>query len=104
MTPVSFKRSLRQKRPPPDLSSALCALWWLGKDDWRRAHELVMSSGGVDCAWVHAHLHRLEGDLDNARYWYRQAGRGVATGQPAEEWTAIVVTLLGAPRSGSVRR
>src|SRR5579875_1968958 len=100
MTPASFKLSLRQDEPPSSLSTALRALWWLGKDDWSKAHDLVMSSGEADCAWVHAHLHRREGDLDNARYWYRQAGRSPAAGQPAEEWTAIVATLLTAPIAG----
>jgi hypothetical protein len=81
MTLDAFKHSLAEQNPPSGLSPALTALWWLGKDDWNRAHELVMSAGGAECAWVHAHLHRAEGDLDNAGYWYRQARREPAKGE-----------------------
>jgi hypothetical protein len=94
MTPVEFKSSLARSNPQAGLSPALAALWWAGKDDWDKAHELVMSAGGVECAWVHAYLHRVEGDLDNARYWYRQARRTAETGDLAAEWATIVTTLL----------
>jgi len=93
-----FKHSLVEKVPPAGLSTALTALWWLGKEDWDKAHELVAEEDGVDCAWIHAHLHRVEGDLDNARYWYRQAGRQPAKGELAEERAAIVAALLGSGR------
>jgi hypothetical protein len=53
-----------------------------------------MSEEGADCAWVHAYLHRVEGDRDNARYWYHQARRELAAGDLALEWTAIVAALL----------
>ena len=94
MTPSAFKRSLRNEDPPAGLSPALTALWWVAKNNWNTAHELVMSAGGADCAWVHAHLHRAEGDLDNAGYWYRHARREPAKGEPKAEWAAIVATLL----------
>ena len=94
MTPAEFKRSLSSKKPPSGLSPALTALWWAGKDSWDKAHDIVMSEEGADCAWVHAYLHRVEGDRDNARYWYRQARRAPATGELASEWTAIVAALL----------
>lgn len=94
MTPAAFKRSLAKLKPPAGISSALAALWWAGKQDWDRAHKLVMSEQGEDCAWVHAYLHRLEGDLDNARYWYRQARRKPATGDLAAEWASIAAALL----------
>ena len=55
-----------------------------------------MSEDGPECAWVHAYLHRVEGDLDNARYWYRQARRPPATGELADEWAAIAAALLEA--------
>jgi hypothetical protein len=57
-----------------------------------------MSGEGADCAWVHAYLHRVEGDRDNARYWYRQARREPATGDLASEWAAIAAALLKAKR------
>jgi hypothetical protein len=94
MTLAEFKRTLAKSRPPADFVPALAALWWAAKDDWDRAHKLVMDAPGKDCAWVHAHLHRLEGDLDNAGYWYRQAGKPAATGALKAEWTAIVHAML----------
>jgi len=98
MTPSDFKRSLAKQTAPADLSPALAALWWAGKDDWDKAHEIVMSGEGADCAWVHAYLHRVEGDLDNARYWYRQARREPAKGDLTSEWTMIVDALLASAR------
>jgi hypothetical protein len=94
MTPSEFKRALSSQKPPAGLSPALTALWWAGKDAWDKAHDIVMSGEGADCAWVHAHLHRVEGDHDNARYWYRQARREPATGELVSEWTAIAAALL----------
>ncbi len=94
MTLAEFKRSLLRPKPPPDIGAALVALWWAGKDDWDKAHKLVMDEGGKDCAWVHAYLHRAEGDLDNAGYWYRQAGRPAASGPLQREWAAIAAELL----------
>ena len=90
----AFERTLARSKPPSGLAPALAALWWAGKDDWSRAHRIVMDEGGRDCAWVHAYLHRVEGDLDNARYWYRRAHRPVPTGTLAAEWQAIVQELL----------
>jgi hypothetical protein len=94
MTPSEFKRSLSSKKPPSGLASALVALWWAGNESWDKAHDIVMREDGKDCAWVHAYLHRVEGDRDNARYWYRQARREPATGDLASEWAAIVAVLL----------
>jgi hypothetical protein len=80
----------------------LVALWWAGKDDWNKAHQIVANGEGSDCAWVHAHLHRVEGDLDNACYWYRQARRRrPATGGLAMEWATIAATLLASKRAWS---
>ena len=98
MTPSEFKRGLSSKKPPGGLSPALTALWWAGNESWDKAHDIVMSEEGADCAWVHAYLHRVEGDRDNALYWYRQARRAPATGELASEWTAIAAALLHAER------
>jgi hypothetical protein len=98
MTPSAFKRSLSSKTPPNALSAALTALWWAGKDAWDKAHDIVMHEDSADCAWVHAYLHRVEGDRDNARYWYRQARREPASGDLASEWTVIVAALLESKR------
>ncbi len=94
MTLSEFKRSLAKSKPPASLTPALQALWWAGKDKWDQAHDIVMNGSGKDCAWVHAHLHRVEGDLENARYWYKQAGKPEASDSLANEWAAIASELL----------
>jgi hypothetical protein len=94
MSPVDFKSSVANKAPPSGLSPALTALWWAGKADWDKAHHIVMSGEGADCAWVHAYLHRVEGDLGNAGYWYRRAGKPVASGSLETEWERMLSALL----------
>jgi hypothetical protein len=94
MTLAEFKRSISKSSLPAELSVALAGLWWAGKDDWDQAHKIVMDEGGKDCAWVHAYLHRVEGDLDNAGYWYRQAGKPVASGALEKEYDMIASELL----------
>ena len=98
MTPSDFKHSLARWRPPDGLLSALVALWWAGKDDWYKAHQIVGDREGSDCAWVHAHLHRVEGDLDNAYYWYRQARRPPARGNICDGMGNHRATLLASQR------
>jgi len=95
VTLAEFERSLAKAKPPAGISPALAGLWWAGKDDWDKAHTLVMSEEDSDCAWVHAYLHRVEGDPGNARYWYRQARRKPAEDDLAAEWAAIAAALLG---------
>ena len=77
------------------LASVLTALRLIEAGDWRGAHERVQDDPSPEAAWVHAHLHRIEGDLANAGYWYRRAGKPVASGDLDEERQAIV-RLLGA--------
>jgi hypothetical protein len=94
MTLAEFERTLSKSKPPANMAPALAALWWAGNNKWDKAHNIVMNDGGKACAWVHAYLHRVEGDLGNAGYWYRQAGRPVATRALDAEWAAIVRVLL----------
>jgi hypothetical protein len=89
-----FKRTLSKAKPPAGLSAALMALWWAAQDKWDEAHKIVMDEPDKECAWVHAYLHRVEGDLENARYWYRRAQRPVSTKPLAPEWDAIAEALL----------
>lgn len=89
-----FRRSLDGDGPPPGSSPALAGLWHQGQGDWDRAHALAQEGGGADGAWVHAHVHRVEGDLPNADYWYRRAGRSRPGGSLEEEWEAIAGALL----------
>src|SRR3954452_1964078 len=79
---------------PPDVSPALAALWWAAKGEWDKAHAIVQDDDGVDAAWVHAWLHRVEGDPGNAGYWYRRAGKPVASGPLEAEWESIASAFL----------
>jgi hypothetical protein len=94
MTPAAFKRSLSKAVPPRALAPELQALWWAGKGHWEKAHRIAMDSQSREAAWVHAHLHRVEGDESNASYWYRQAQRRPGNGPLDAEWTEIVADLL----------
>jgi hypothetical protein len=95
MTLDEFRRSLSEEVPPQGVDLPLQALWWSGKDDWDRAHQCVQQREGErDCDLVHAHLHRVEGDLSNAGYWYRRAGQPVATSTTDEEWAALASRFL----------
>ena len=90
-----FSATLQGVEPPASLSFALQALWWDRHGDWERAHECVQANESDPAsAWVHAYLHRKEGDLSNAAYWYRRARQAVATGELDAEWTSITASLL----------
>ncbi len=89
-----FRASLTQDRPPPGLGPALRALWREAKGDWDAAHRLAQGADDAEGAWVHAYLHRVEGDLSNAGYWYRRAGRPRATVPLKDEWDEIASALL----------
>lgn len=93
MNKDDFKASLAAASPPESLSPALTALWWQRNGDWEKAHEAAQSDDGADAAWVHALLHREEGDLSNAGYWYRRAKRDVCDASLEDEWEAIVSAL-----------
>lgn len=95
MTFETFHHSLSGTAPPAGLDLALQGLWWAGKGDWDRGHGCVQQrEGDPACDWVHAHLHRVEGDPGNAGYWYRRAGQPAATLSHQEEWTAVATRLL----------
>src|SRR5688572_15487110 len=93
----AFQASLANATPPADLSSALEALWYEAKGDWEAAHNRLQSDDTQAGAWVHAYLHRKEGDITNAGYWYRRAGRPAASGSLEAEWQALVQALLVQP-------
>lgn len=81
--------------PPAGLNPALEALWYLRKGDWARAHAIVQDHEDDDGhAAIHAHLHRVEGDLDNAGYWYRRAARRAADVPLEEEWKLLTAHYL----------
>ncbi|MGE0723300.1 MAG: hypothetical protein AB7O45_02935 [Alphaproteobacteria bacterium] len=94
MTLAELKASIAADRPPEGAGDALAALWWAAKGDWDRAHHHAQQDESADGAWVHAHLHRIEGDLSNAGGWYQRAGKPAADGPLAEEWDRIAESLL----------
>ena len=96
MTVKEFRDSLKADAPPPDLNAALGGLWWDAKGDWTRAHESAQQDEGPEGSWVHAYLHRKEGDQSNAQYWYGRAGKTPARGSLDDEWSEITQALLRA--------
>ncbi|WP_110685629.1 hypothetical protein [Salinicola aestuarinus] len=90
----TFTLSLDAPEPPPHLDRELLALWWAGKSEWSKAHAQVDTASGTDAAWVHAYLHRWEGDMDNAGYWYQRAGRPLPAQSLDEEWQRITQSLI----------
>jgi len=89
-----FRDSLLRDDPPRELSHALSGLWWDAKGDWTKAHESAQQDEGPAGAWVHAYLHRKEGDISNAGYWYQRAGKRPAEGSFQGEWEQIAGALL----------
>ena len=89
-----FKKSLEDKNAPSDLSPLLKALWHDGRGDWHSAHELAQDVHTRDGSWIHAYLHRKEGDIGNADYWYRRAGKSRPDKTLEDEWKDMVEVLL----------
>lgn len=94
MTVEEFKYTLSETLPPPGLSVHLQSLWYDAKGDWQMAHDLIDHLEDTASAHVHAYLHRVEGDLWNARYWYNRAKQPEYKGDLKEEWESLVVTYL----------
>ena len=94
MTLEEFTQLIASQDCPPSLSFALQSLWYDKLGDWHQAHNIVQDAGDSDSAWVHAYLHRKEGDLSNARYWYRRGRQPEFTAALEQEWEHIVTKLL----------
>jgi hypothetical protein len=94
MTLQEFSQSLSSSTPPAALDDLLQALWYDAKDDWNKAHDLVQDLNSSESSWIHAYLHRKEGDLGNASYWYSRAGRSMPQLSLKKEWEEILMTLL----------
>ncbi len=90
-----FVETLDSDLPPEGVSGALLALWWDGKGNWEIAHEEAQKAGCREGDWVHAYLHRKEGDEGNAGYWYSRSREPFFKGSLDEEWTHIAKNLLG---------
>ncbi len=91
MTPEEFNAL---SAPLPGWPAALLALWQDANIGWDASHDTLQHDETADGAWVHAYLHRKEGDIGNAAYWYRRAGKPTASGPLETEWTEIVRALL----------
>ncbi len=94
MNTSEFRESTRQQIPPEGLEAPLTALWWDAKGDWALAHGLVDELETKEGMAVHAYLHRKEGSLSNADYWYARAGRAFHRPELEDEWEALVAGLL----------
>ena len=89
-----LKESLLTDSPPPGASVYLTALWYDGKNDWNQAHELIQDLPDKNASWIHAYLHRKEGDIWNADYWYNKAGKKRPSCSLEEEWEQIAKSFL----------
>ncbi|NKB68363.1 MAG: hypothetical protein GKR89_14975 [Candidatus Latescibacteria bacterium] len=92
---TAFKDSLSQDVPPAGIDTGLQALWQDAKGNWDEAHRLSQATPDPLGAWVHAYLHRVEGDESNAGYWYKRAEKPHCKDPLPEEWEQIAVDLLG---------
>ena len=94
MTYDEFILTIENDEVPPGLPLYLQALWYDAKGDWEKAHTIIQDMEDNNASWIHAYLHRKEGDIGNADYWYRLAGKKRPSITLEEEWEAIVETLL----------
>lgn len=101
MTLPQFRASLTSAEPPAGLSAPLAALWYDGRGNWEAAHRVAQDIDTPEGAWIHAYLHRKEGDAANAAYWYRRAAKPVPSVPLDAEWDAIAAALLPHTRSAS---
>ena len=90
----SFINSLSANDPPAGLSPFLLSLWYDAKGNWNKAHDIIQDEEGKNGSWIHAYLHRKEGDIWNADYWYRKAGKSRPSQSLEEEWKQIAGDML----------
>lgn len=93
MNLLTFTESLKEN-VPPNVSVYLKALWYDAKDQWKTAHSLIDDMENKKACWVHAYLHRKEGDNNNADYWYTRAGRKRPSASLNIEWKELVNHFL----------
>ena len=89
-----FQNSLSNRTPPVELPNYLKALWLDAKNNWGDAHSIIQGTEDKTAAWIHAYLHRKEGDIGNADYWYSRAGKKRPATSLEQEWENIVRELL----------
>lgn len=89
----TFKKTLTEHSPPASFTPYLKALWYDANGDWQTSHEIVQDIEDTDAAWIHAYLHRKEGDTGNADYWYRRAGKIRRNISLDQEWEDLVIAF-----------
>ena len=99
MTMEEFTATLSKEDPPEGITGSLAALWYDGKGDWEQAHMIAQDIPTLEGSWVHAYLHRKEGDDWNANYWYQRSNRVMPPYSLEQEWKEIVLAFLGSLRS-----
>ena len=93
MNIAEFKRSLNNDVPPKEISSLLLSLWYDAKGDWESSHKIAQEINSKEGALIHAYLHRKEGDMYNAEYWYRRSNKKKPGVTLEEEWQLMVKAL-----------
>lgn len=91
---MTFEEFRSATSEPDELAAPLRALWQDAEGNWESAHRLVQDDASAEAAWVHAYLHRKEGDAANAGYWYARAGKPRFDGSLESEWEEMVQVLL----------
>lgn len=91
---LQFNHTLDMGKPPENFHDVLKALWWDRKGDWDTAHQIIQNLDSSDAAWVHAYLHRKEGDLGNALFWYNKAGKPMPEIDIVEEFRELTKIFL----------
>ena len=94
MNITTFTKSLQSNEPPGNMSVYLQALWYDAKGDWDKAHQLIQDVEDKNASWIHAYLHRKEGDFFNSGYWYNRAGKSRPSVSLEKEWEEIVAALI----------
>jgi len=89
-----FRQTVSSSEPPGKISIYLLSLWYDAKDDWEKAHTIIQDMNDTTAAWIHAYLHRKEGDIGNADYWYHRANKKRPAITLPEEWEIVVRSLL----------
>jgi hypothetical protein len=90
----TFRQSIKGETPPAGITVYLLAMWYDAHGNWDQAHRMVDNLEDVTACWVHAYLHRKEGDQWNADYWYRKAGKKRPDISLTQEWESVVKALL----------
>jgi hypothetical protein len=94
MNVTDFKESVSANNPPGELSVYLKALWYDAKNEWDKSHRLIQDLPDKNASWIHAYLHRKEGDIGNADYWYSKAGKKRPSISLPEEWEQMIIAFL----------